>query len=259
MQKINLNLNEKNYQGLPISKVEHYNNTIGDLKGYDCQECLNKGYIMFDENGYDIIKPCKCKKIRDSIRNIKNSGLENLLQSYSFDKYIAKESWQKHIKDLALKFINDTQGNWFFIGGQVGSGKSHICTAIVNELLNQGLESLYMKWRDDSVELKQSINDPEIYSKLVKRYKNVKVLYIDDFLKTELGKQPTSADIMLAFEILNHRYINQDLITIISTEKNVDDLIEIDEAIGSRIYQMSKKYCVQLSKDKEKNMRLRDL
>ena len=50
-----------------------------------------------------------------------------------------------------------------------------------------------------------------------------------------------------------------EIITIISTEKNVDDLIEIDEAIGSRIYQMSKKYCVQLSKDKEKNMRLRDL
>ena len=143
-----------------------------------------------------------------------------------------------------------------FITGN--SGKSHICTAIVNHLLNQGNESLYMKWRDDSVALKKSImGDSDEYVNLINRYKNVKVLYVDDFFKTELGKPPTSADIMVAFEILNHRYINQDLITLISTEKSIDELLNIDEAIGSRIYQRSKQYCIQLSSDKNKNMRMK--
>ena len=70
---------------------------------------------------------------------------------------------------------------------------------------------------------------------------------------------PTSADIMIAFEILNYRYMNQDLITIISTEKSVDEILEIDEAIGSRLYQRSKKYCIKLPSDKSKNYRMKGI
>lgn len=259
MQRINLQANlDMILKESSTSKIEEYNNSDGDLKGYDCKVCKNKGFIMVDDNGYDSLKKCSCQSVRNSMKNIKNSGLENLLDHYTFDRYEVKEQWQKNIKQSALNFIDNTHGNWFFIGGQVGSGKSHICTAIVNHLLNNGNESLYMRWRDDSVALKKSImGDSDDYVNLINRYKNVKVLYVDDFLKTEFGKPPTSADIMVAFEILNHRYINQDLITLISTEKSIDDLLNIDEAIGSRIYQRSKKYCIQLSSDKNKNMRMK--
>ena len=243
---------------LSNSRVDDYNNSIGTLEDYDCQICKNKGYIMFDDGGYDTLKPCQCKKVRDSIRYINKSGLKKLLEYYTFDKYLAVETWQKNIKKKAQEFLTETHGNWFYIGGQVGSGKSHICTSIVNALLKLGNESLYMKWRDDSVELKKSIaSDGDDYFQVINRFKNVKVLYIDDFMKTERGKLPTSADIMLAFEILNYRYNNMDLITIISTERSVDELIDIDEAIGSRIYQRSKKYCFYLSADPEKNIRLK--
>lgn len=215
---------------------------------------------MFIDDDVETLRTCKCKKIRSSLMNIKLSGLESLLDDYSFDKYKTKELWQKRIKESALSFMSNTYGNWYFIGGQVGSGKSHICTAIVKELLLQGNEALYMKWRDDSVELKKAItSDNNDYSPAINRFKNVKVLYIDDFLKTEKGRVPTAADIMLAFEILNHRYIDKSLITIISTERLVDELIEIDEAIGSRIYQRSKSYCIELSHDKGKNIRMRGL
>ena len=45
---------------------------------------------------------------------------------------------------------------------------------------------------------------------------------------------------MTAFEILNYRYNNKKLITIISTEQSIDNIIEFDEALGSRIYEMTK-------------------
>ena len=121
MQRINPQINQVTIsQELLISKIEDYNNSIGNLKGYDCQICKNKGYIMFDDNGYDSLKKCSCHSVRNSIKNIKNSGLENLLEHYTFERYEVKEQWQKNIKQSALKFLENTKGNWFFIGGQVG-------------------------------------------------------------------------------------------------------------------------------------------
>ena len=87
--------------------------------------------------------------------------------------------------------------------------------------------------------------------------KEVKVLYIDDLFKTERGKSPTQSDIQITFEIINTRYNNKNTITLFSCEKLIQDLLEIDEAIGSRIYQMAKHYTIEIREDKRKNIRLR--
>lgn len=214
--------------------------------------------MIIDDSGYEALKECECMPARRSMAIIRKSGLEKLLDDYTFEKYTTSQAWQKQIKESALRYIDDLFGNWFFIGGQVGSGKSHICTAIVKELMLRGNEALYMRWRDDSVVLKKSIMaDGSEYADDIGRFKNVKVLYIDDFFKTERGKQPTQADINLAFEILNHRYINKDLFTIISSELSINELLEIDEAIGSRIYQRAKGYYLAIYKDSGKNMRMK--
>ena len=42
-----------------------------------------------------------------------------------------------------------------------------------------------------------------------------------------------------------------------SCERLIQDLLEIDEAIGSRIYQMAKHYTIEIREDKRKNIRLR--
>ena len=239
--------------------ADYYNQEEGTMTGHDCRMCKNKGYIMVIVDGYQALRPCECMKVRKSMSIIKNSGLSNLLEEYSFDKFIAIAPWQQFMKESAQRFIDDPVGNWFFAGGQVGSGKSHICTAIVSEMMKRGSEALYMRWRDDSVSLKRSIaSDGKEYTEEIERYKRVKVLYIDDFFKTERGKPPTAADINLAFELLNHRYINKELVTIISSERFIDDLLSIDEAIGSRIYQRSRKYCIEITNDKSKNIRLKE-
>ena len=72
------------------------------------------------------------------------------------------------------------------------------------------------------------------------------------------SKSPSTADINIAFEILNARYQDKDLITIISSEKVIKELLTIDEAIGSRIYEMTGDYCVQLNNNERMNMRMRE-
>lgn len=245
--------------------AESYNAGIGtmDANEYDCKICLNKGMIMkaCQENGVWTTRNsiCVCQKTRNTIRRMKKSGLKNLEDS-SFSKYQTTEAWQAKLKDAALKYAAEPSG-WFFIGGQTGAGKTHLCTAICSEFINRGKEVKYMLWRDDAVKLKSAvIHEPETYTSMMDDFKRTEVLYIDDLFKTGKGpngekQQPTGADVNIAFEILNYRYNDTNLLTIISSECTVNDIIDIDEATGGRIFERAVSF--SLKPDKNKNYRLK--
>ena len=80
----------------------------------------------------------------------------------------------------------------------------------------------------------------------------VDVLYIDDFFKGKIS----DTDKTLAFDIINYRF-NNNLVTIISSELLLNDLINIDAAIAGRIKQMAGDYIVQIAYDDERNYRLK--
>lgn len=248
---------------------------LNERDGYECSQCLNRGFIwkLEERTGKDgepvyveVHSQCDCMKVRASIRRMKRSGLEPLLKRCTFDKYETPEGWQQTIKEKAMAFpkvSEQLENKWFFMGGGVGSGKTHLCTAIAREFLLQGKEVRYMLWVKHSQEMKAAVND-ESYSKMLAALQNVEVLYIDDFfkpMKDDRGKDlpPTKADIRLAYEIIDHRYQHRDLITIISSERHIHELEEIDSAVGSRIYEMTKQNAYNIAKSKERNYRLRDM
>ena len=76
---------------------------------------------------------------------------------------------------------------------------------------------------------------------MLDEYKRVEVLYIDDFLKGG----DTDADIRLAYEILNSRYNDRGLRTILSSEMTPEKLLRRDEALGGRIYERARGYVLQ--------------
>lgn len=238
-------------------EIEIYNDSDGELTsdGIDCPICKNKGYIMKrNADGYKTLYPCKCMTGRRSRTLIRKSGLGKLLALYTMDTYKCTTTWQSNIKALALKYADhEFKDHWFYMGGAVGSGKTHICTAIVSLLIELGIEVKYMLWRDDIAKIKASaFGDGS--SDMIQKWKEVPALYIDDFFKSDA--KPTAADINLAFEILNYRY-NNNLPTLISSEYDIDIILSIDEAIGSRIFQMCGDYCLTVSKGPEKNIRMK--
>lgn len=238
--------------------IKKYNELTDEATDYDCPKCKNKEMIAYlDANDKMALKMCDCKVIRRTIKKIKKSGLKSLLDSYTLTTYTTTDSWQEAIKNKAIAYLNDYQGKWFYIGGQTSCGKTHICTAMVGEFIRQGKDATYMLWIDKSNELKANKNNSEVYDSLMKELKDIEVLYIDDFFKNEQKTPPTSADVRLAYEILNYRYNNPELITIISSEYMIKDLLRIDEAVGSRIYQRSKDYQFNIAPDIKKNYRLR--
>lgn len=255
------------------AKADAYNNGIGNLDkedGYNCDICKNKGMIasvVFNEKfGYwtETVTTCKCHKARNAIRRLHRSGLKNVVKDYSFDKYETPEAWQQTIKETAMQFCQDDNHNFFFIGGQSGAGKTHICTAIAVHYIRKGKEVRYMLWRDEITRIKSVVNEYDQYGSLMDSLKQTDVLYIDDLFKCGKGddgkvKAPTAADINAAFEILNYRYNNKNLITIISSERTLAELVDIDEAVAGRIAERSKAggYCINLKKDKSRNWRMK--
>lgn len=154
----------------------------------------------------------------------------------TIDSYTLARSY---VKDFEK--INSTRNNSVIFMGSVGGGKTHLSLAIANELMKRGIGVIYMGYRESIIRLKQNVMDEVNYERLMKRYKNCKVLLIDDLFKDSI----TPSDVNIIFEIVNHRYFNN-LPMIISTERGRDELLKIDQAIGSRILEMCGEYCVEL-------------
>lgn len=212
------------------------------LDNMDCPICGNTGHIIEKGPGLLEIHPkiCPCMKKRLSLRSLKAAGMEDMARRYTMDSYIADTPKRKAIKDAALRYIGRDDG-WFFIGGQSGSGKTHICTAICVGLMERFSSIIFMPWRDESTSLKLAMKDPDRYEKRMKALKQSPVLYIDDFLKGGT----TDADIKIAFELLNARYNTKELRTIISSELPLEEIMQIDEAMGGRIYERARGFTVE--------------
>ena len=219
------------------------------LGGVDCPICNNTGMLLYRKDGKEYAKECECMNKRRFLKRIKSSGIEDMIRRYTFEAYEAEDTQRQKAKEVAEAYAEADKG-WFFIAGKSGSGKTHLCTAICARLIQRGFDVYYMEWRDESRQLKALMNTEELNERL-DRLKKVKVLYIDDFLKGGCN----DADIRLAFEIVNARYNNSQLRTIISTEASIEAIIGIDEALGSRIKERSRGFIVRAPKE---NYRLRE-
>ena len=265
MEKLNLNpfgLSGQRYDPAASARMKSdtINNTPGNLTGHDCPKCLNRGTIAIPrDDGSIFTRECDCMKIRRCVWEMEKSGLKNIIKEKTFEAFATVEEWQKAIKAGAMAYADKLEG-WLLFCGQSGSGKTHLCTAACRHRLLAGDEVRYMPWRDKVAELKALSLDSERRAEIIKGYKSAQILYIDDLFKvgkaTDGSSNPTGADIGLAFEIINYRYINH-LPTIVSSEKTPQELVEIDEATGSRIIEMAGGNVFSIANDPRRNYRLR--
>ena len=235
--------------------ADQANRQPGALTGYDCPECLNRGYtVVIDGDGRRRMRECRCMARRRSEQIAARSGLSDLLGRCTLENFKTPESWQEKLLSLAQKWAYNPSG-WLYLAGTPGTGKTHLCAALCAKLMGQGMECRYMLWRDVSVRAKAAVNDSDEYRRIVEPLKRVRVLYIDDLFKIGKGKQPTTGDVNLAFEVLNARYNDSTRITLLSSELTMDQILAVDEAVGSRIYERSKGWYFDLTG--RQNWRLR--
>jgi len=261
-------MNERNARPgkLNVDHMDGFGRLVhGD--GIDCQRCLNRGAVMvirYDGTSLPTLEyqPCDCVKRRGYARRLSDSGLARATRKYRFDNFETVEPWQTYMLDKARKYVREgaTEGKWLYIGGQSGSGKTHLCTAVANELLKCG-DLKYVVWPQTARYIKSLITDDERYETEVMALQNVKFLYLDDFFKPVFNANgmeaiSTAADVRLAYDVLNYRYLAE-MPTILSSEWFSAELAQIDEATAGRIAEACGEYKIDVGRDVKRNHRLK--
>nr|WP_114381799.1 DnaA/Hda family protein [Paenibacillus prosopidis] len=239
---------------------------------YQCQECKdNEGYFVKVEEemsvkGVPTMVPmdrwvdCKCKRNRDIGRTFKSSKITEEFLLKRFENFglerrpaIIRSAFQT-AKVYADNFqqLRNSRENSICLLGNPGSGKTHLLMAVANELMNQNVKVLYFPWVEGFNEIKDDLSQMD---ERISRLQKVDVLFIDDMWKGR--KSPTEFQIEQAFAIINYRYMEKKPI-LISSERSIDQMCDIDEALGSRINEMCKDFRIVMKGGRELNYRLRE-
>lgn len=249
------------WQEMLQKQADEYNAIYGTLEEFNCPICRNKGFIkkVEYEELYDdyihVMAICECMKKRATLNKAKKSGLGEYVAK-RFDDFKTDEQWQKDLKRKAVEYAKSDSNDWFITLGQSGSGKTLISCIITNYLLlKKDKDVIYITWTDFISKLKRDImgDHSNEVSDYLESIKNVELLFIDELLK-----KYNETDLKYIIEIINYRY-TKDLKTIITSEKTLGELLEIDEATFSRVVEKSNGYITNIAKDMKKNYRLKEI
>lgn len=212
---------------------------------YTCPYCKDDGFITYrNEDGYDVSMECECSKRKRLERKLRKSGITlGEFESKTLDSFKADNPEAAEMKSMAVKYLGDPKALGIGYFGKSGTGKTHICIAICQEFMrNRGVDCRYFSYRADMQKLLRSYYE-DSYWQQVDELCAVPVLYIDDLLKFAKSArgEVLESELRIAYDIINTRYINKRR-TIFSSEYTVNEILDIDEALGSRIYSMVKPY-----------------
>lgn len=149
----------------------------------------------------------------------------------TLDDFKQEESWQTEMYMCLLEFLKDQDRKWFYFGGQTGSGKTMLCSAVCKEFfLETGFKNI--QWNDDNLRYAK-------WNKKIEDYKKAKVLFLDGLFKPVRVNgecsMPSEEEIEITREILEYRKTNQ-LMTFITSERYLSEMLEADEKIGLLIF-----------------------
>ncbi len=132
---------------------------------------------------------------------------------------------------LALNFAESPQG-WLVLQGESGCGKTHLAAAIANYQLQAGKPVLFIPVADllDRFRAAFSPDSKVSYDELFERVKQAPFLILDGLE----GQSTTSWAQEKLYQLLNYRY-NAQLPTVITTRLTMQDLMDMDDRIGSRM------------------------
>lgn len=231
------------------------------LKGHDGR--VDGAYVWKeeDEESVRVMYICphrmECEKLLAfkagyQDRLTKRSGMSDELLKKTVSGFKADSPHQKAMKAMAAGYVTRciedyklfNKPFWLFLGGQSGSGKTHLCAAAVNEFMRRGRGVRYCAY----TELTRALSNFDY--QLEAEIKNAKILFLDDLFKVD----PTAGELKSIFDIIDYRY-RQNLQTIISSEKELDEIEQIDAAVAGRIMERCGKFFMGIERDDRKNFR----
>lgn len=238
----------------------YFEEKLNTLEGDPCDLCQathkNGRFHYLDKDGYSYMFICPdrftCQKInRFHSRRIeyvkKESRMPADLLCKSISNFIITEWWQQNaLTTLSMWTYSDKK--WVCLTGGPGTGKTHLVSAVVNELLNTGVEVLYTYF----AEFMEAVRFKDLT--YMEKARNVPVLFMDDLYKGNISYQ----EIKETAALINYRYTH-DYVTFITTEKSPEELFEVDEATIGRILDKCDGCWADFPHEKESDYRIKDI
>jgi len=181
-----------------------------DQVWWDCLKCEDRGYLGIGEK-------CACILQEEKEEHWRLSGLapeqkEQTFNNFSLKWYEEQERYH-HILQQCLEFSEKVcageKTENLFLCGNIGTGKTHLCSAIANYVLQAGLDVVYLKigtMLDLIREYKYNFDKSAVFSpnQLQNLYR-VSLLIIDD-LGTEVSTDFVREQLFYLFdERINYR------------------------------------------------------
>lgn len=192
--------------------------------------------------GTRTVAECKCQQERRQERLFKSSRITEQFRSVGFRGFETTNRPQcvRDALNIALDYyhrfeeIKSTRQNSMALLGPPGSGKTHLLMAVCNGLMRQEVGVHYFPWVEGFGDLKDNLDELESRLEVMRQ---VDVLFIDDLFKGRTF--PTDFQLEQLFSVVNYRY-NERKPMLVSSERDIDAISEIDQGIARRLWEPSK-------------------
>ncbi len=171
-------------------------------------------------------------------RLLQDSMLQRRFVEKSFENFLLYGAHQdrqakvlSYTRGFAEDFARHRQGGtWLLFVGNTGTGKGHLCAAIINRIIQAGYAALFTKTPRLLREIKDTFNrDSELsQSEILRKMAELDLLVID-----EVGVQfGTDTERMILYEVLDLRY--EAMLPVILTS-NIRNMKTLEKLLGERI------------------------
>lgn len=239
--------------------------------GIPCARCGNTGWVEVPQpDGYGTVMPCpECYERRMVVRRLKKSGVS----AAEYARYMlgtfdpSRSGSSAAMKTMAEQYIREHWDGGPGIGffGSSGTGKTHLCIAVCQEITKRYHEPhFYFSYRAQIPELKKAMGAfKNEYEDLMRPWKTCRNLYIDDLFKLSGSRSQANGnvtyiereDLQVMFDLINARYLNHKT-TIFSSQYTIQGICRIDDAIGSRIWEMINPWCLNITGRNQRTLRM---
>lgn len=218
---------------------------------WDCPLCEDRGYLADGSL-------CSCYQQERMQQILEQSGMSAAMQQYRFDNFELDgfdnpEEVQKKVqwcRQFAAQIVQGNGKDCLFLRGDVGRGKTHLSTAIANEVLAGGKTVIYKRAVDlfDMIRQYKYEEGSQRWNEVLEQLTGCDLLVIDD-LGAERNTDFVNEQLVMLLEERNYR----NKAWVINSNLNINQIQDIYQTrVSDRILDRA----VFFSLDRKKSYRM---